>query len=115
MLVDPCTPQASTILTRYSGLLLEIRQELQDLRRDVSEIKGLLVDLLRDEEPALDAMNPARRVAFPGIPEEVVKRFTDSLTSNPPATFQDVANMPLKEGFDALVYHFAQVCNLTLL
>ncbi|KAI4283343.1 MAG: hypothetical protein L6R38_002229 [Xanthoria sp. 2 TBL-2021] len=90
------------------GLLLEIRRELQDLRRDVSEIKGLLVDLLRDEEPALDAMNPARRVAFPGIPEEVVKRFTDSLTSNPPATFQDVANMPLKEGFDALVYHFAQ-------
>ncbi|KAI4256860.1 MAG: hypothetical protein L6R42_005986 [Xanthoria sp. 1 TBL-2021] len=89
-------------------LLLEIRQELRDLRRDVSEIKGLLVNLLRNEEPALDILIYAQRVTFPGIPEEVVKRFSDSLTSYPPATFRDVANMPLKEGFDALVYNFAK-------
>ncbi|KAL8848830.1 MAG: hypothetical protein Q9221_006170 [Calogaya cf. arnoldii] len=90
------------------GLLLEIRRELQDLRRDVSEIKGLLVSLLRNEEPTLDALIPGQRAACPEIPEEVINKFTKSITLNPPTAFQDVANMPLKEGFDALVYHFAQ-------
>ncbi|KAL8670233.1 MAG: hypothetical protein Q9168_005222 [Polycauliona sp. 1 TL-2023] len=89
-------------------LLLEIRRELQDLRRDVSEIKGLLVNLLRNEDPDLDAFVSAQRVAFPEIPPEVVRKFTKALSSNPPKAFQDVASMPLREGFDALVYHFAQ-------
>ncbi|CAL8584243.1 hypothetical protein XPA_009848 [Xanthoria parietina] len=88
-------------------LLLEIRRELQDLRRDVSEIKGLLVDLLRNEDP-LGPLNTAQRVAFPDIPTEIVEKFTASLSSNPPEGFQDLASMPLKQGFDALVYHFAQ-------
>ena len=99
----------TTILTYSSHLLLEIRRELQDLRRDVSEIKGLLVNLLRNEEPGFDAMGSAQRVAFPEIPPEVVRKFTKALSSNPPKAFQDVASMPLREGFDALVYHFAQV------
>ncbi|KAL8911384.1 MAG: hypothetical protein Q9171_003430 [Xanthocarpia ochracea] len=89
-------------------LLLEIRRELQDLRRDVSEIRGLLVNLMRNEEPTLDSLISAQRVAFPEIPEKVVAKFINSLSSNPPETFQDISNMPLKEGFDALVYHFAQ-------
>ncbi|KAL8919556.1 MAG: hypothetical protein Q9172_004931 [Xanthocarpia lactea] len=95
-------------LTRVLQLLLEIRRELQDLRRDVSEIRGLLVDLLRNEEPTLDSIISAQRVAFPEIPEEVVAKFMNSLSSNSPETFQDVSDMPLEEGFDALVYHFAQ-------
>ncbi|KAL8644728.1 MAG: hypothetical protein Q9226_007618, partial [Calogaya cf. arnoldii] len=105
---QPCVPQAFPILTSCSGLLLEIRRELQDLRRDVSEIKGFLVSLLRNEEPSMDALLSGQRLAFPEIPTELVDKFARSLTLNPPAAFQDVAKMPLKEGFDALVYHISQ-------
>lgn len=107
--MDPCTPQTSIALNRCSHLLLAIRRELQDLRRDVSEIRGLLVDLLRNEDPTLDPLNTAQRVAFPDIPTEIVDKFTASLSSNPPEGFQGLSSMPLKQGFDALVYHFAQV------
>ncbi|KAL8997826.1 MAG: hypothetical protein Q9169_002998 [Polycauliona sp. 2 TL-2023] len=89
-------------------LLLEIRRELQDLRRDVSEIKGLLVNLLRNEEPTRDALVSAQQVTFPEIPHEVICKFTEALSLNPPEDFRDVASMPLRGGFDALVYHFAQ-------
>ncbi|KAL8770394.1 MAG: hypothetical protein Q9209_003820 [Squamulea sp. 1 TL-2023] len=89
-------------------LLLEIRRELQDLRRDVSEIKGLLVGLLENEEPTQNTLISHHRVAFPEIPEEIHCKFMDSLQSNAPEMSQDISDMPLKEGFDALVYHFAQ-------
>ncbi|KAL9034636.1 MAG: hypothetical protein Q9180_005293 [Flavoplaca navasiana] len=92
-------------------LLLEIRRQLQDVQRDVSEIKGLLVSLLRNEEPTLDTLFAAQRIAFPAIPDEIADKFTIWLAMNPPDKFQDVSSMPLKEGFDALVYHFAQSKN----
>ncbi|KAL9631802.1 MAG: hypothetical protein Q9204_004060 [Flavoplaca sp. TL-2023a] len=90
-------------------LLLEIRRQLQDVQRDVSEIKGLLVSLLRNEEPTLDTLFAAQRIAFPAIPDEIADKFTIWLAMNPPDEFRDVSSIPLKEGFDALVYHFAQV------
>lgn len=79
------------------------------MQRDVSEIKGLLVSLLRNEEPTLDTLFAAQRIAFPAIPDEIADKFTIWLAMNPPDDFRDVSSMPLKEGFDALVYHFAQV------
>ncbi|KAL9009118.1 MAG: hypothetical protein Q9173_005830 [Seirophora scorigena] len=89
-------------------LLLEICRELQDLRRDVSEIKGLLVDVLTNGESTLSQLSAAQRVTFPDIPNEIVARFIMAIHSDPPATYQDISNVPLKEGFDALVYHFSQ-------
>lgn len=90
-------------------LLLEIRRELQDLRRDVSEIKGLLVDVLTNGESTLNQLSAAQRVTFPDIPSEIEARFILAIHSDPPATYQDITDVPLKEGFDALVYHFSQV------
>ncbi|KAL8885843.1 MAG: hypothetical protein Q9215_006354 [Flavoplaca cf. flavocitrina] len=89
-------------------LLLEIRRQLQDVQKDVSEIKGLLVSLLRNEEPTPDTLFAAQRIAFPAIPDEIADKFTIWTAMNPPDDFRDVSSMPLREGFDALVYHFAQ-------
>ncbi|KAI4113082.1 MAG: hypothetical protein LQ345_005869, partial [Seirophora villosa] len=89
-------------------LLLEIRRELQDVRRDVSAIKGLLVDVLTNGESTLSQQSAAQRVTFPDIPSEIEARFVIAIHSDPPATYQDITDIPLKEGFDALVYHFSQ-------
>ncbi|KAL8877565.1 MAG: hypothetical protein Q9198_004440 [Flavoplaca austrocitrina] len=79
-------------------LLLEIRRQLQDVQRDVSEIKGLLVSILRNEEPTLDTLFAAQRIAFPAIPDEIADKFTIWLAMNPPDDFRDVSSMPLREG-----------------
>ncbi|KAL8975099.1 MAG: hypothetical protein Q9197_000678 [Variospora fuerteventurae] len=89
-------------------LLVEIRRDLQELRRDVSEIKGLLVDYLANGESTLNELNAAQRVTLPDIPAEIIARFIFSLHSDPPAAYQGISDLPLKEGFDALVYHFSQ-------
>ncbi|KAL8678287.1 MAG: hypothetical protein Q9186_005337 [Xanthomendoza sp. 1 TL-2023] len=89
-------------------LLLEIRQELQYLRRDVSEIKRQLDRLLVNGDPSLDPWSLAPTLTFPEIPDEIIAKFVDLTSFEPPATFQDLSHMPLKEGFDALVYHFSQ-------
>ncbi|KAL8652976.1 MAG: hypothetical protein Q9210_002368 [Variospora velana] len=89
-------------------LLVEIRRDLQELRRDVSEIKGLLVDYLANGESTLSELVAAQRVTLPDIPAEIIARFIFSLHSNPPAAYQGISDLPLKEGFDALVYHFSQ-------
>ncbi|KAI4268225.1 MAG: hypothetical protein LQ337_007965 [Flavoplaca oasis] len=80
-------------------LLLEIRQQLQDVQRDVSEIKGLLVSLLRNEEPTLDTLFAAQRIAFPAIPDEIADKFTIWLAMNPPDDFRDVS-IEFNPGFD---------------
>lgn len=92
-------------LTRCRHLLLEIRRELQDLRRDVSEIKSILDRITCDSEistPPIDLWD---------TPEEINSRFLGSIRFNAPETFQDLSDIPLKEGFDALVFHFSQVVN----
>lgn len=98
-------------LTLKRQLLLEIRRELQDLRRDVSEIKGLLVRLLSNDDHFLDplSLHSGQKIIFPEIPGEIRSKFSYAIRTNSPETYQDLASMPLKEGFDALVYHFSQV------
>lgn len=89
--------------------MLEIRRELQDLRRDVSEIKGLLVNFLTNGDHTVDLLSVGSTVIFPEIPQEVVAKFLDAAQINAPESFQGLSDMPLTEGFDALVYHFSQV------
>lgn len=97
------------ILNQHRQLLLEIRRELQDLRRDVSDIKGLLVHLLANEPLLQSSLPSGPTITFPEIPQDISGKFLESIQVNTPDSFQDGTGWPLKEGFDALVYHFSQV------
>ncbi|KAL8780101.1 MAG: hypothetical protein Q9213_006623 [Squamulea squamosa] len=90
-------------LTSASHLLLEIRQELHNLRRDVSEIRGILVNFNTNGDNPLETLAAAQRVVLPEVPQDVTDKFLQSIRFNAPETFSDVSGMPLKEGFDALV------------
>lgn len=90
-------------------LLLEIRRDLQDLRREVAEIKGLLVTILSNGTHISLPYLICQTIHLPDIPEEIVYRFLNAVMHDAPESFHDVEDLPLREGFDALVHHFAQV------
>ena len=83
-------------------LLLGIKRELQLLRTDVQELKTILIDGIRHK----DSSSSTYLHSFQ-VPSELASRFAKALQSSKPATFHSEADIPLKEGFDALVYHFA--------
>ena len=83
-------------------LLLGIKRELQLLRTDFEELKTILVHGIRHNDSSSSTYLHSLQV-----PSELASRFTKALQSNKPATFQTEADVPLKEGLDALVYHFA--------
>ena len=107
------SPVTSTLdkscLTLNRHLLLEIRQQLQGLRDDVAEVKGLLVNLLENSNTPFDPLLAGSNIHLPEIPEEILTRFCDAMEIGAPKDFKGIAEFPLKEGFDALVYHFSQV------
>ena len=84
-------------------LLLEIKRELQLLRADVQELKTILVDSLHHGDSQGSTYLQSLEV-----PPELSNRFWYALQASRPASMQSEADMPLKEGFDALVYHFAK-------
>ncbi|KAI9716690.1 MAG: hypothetical protein M1812_005228 [Candelaria pacifica] len=84
-------------------LLLEIKRELRQLRTDVQELKTILVDSLRHIESSSSTYLQSLEV-----PPELAKRFVDEMQTGRPASMQSQADIPLKDVFDALVYHFAK-------
>ncbi|KAL9123885.1 MAG: hypothetical protein Q9217_006727, partial [Psora testacea] len=89
-------------------LLLEIQRDVQLIRRELAEIKGLLVTILANGT-LVESLHPTEQsIHFPEIPEEIIQRFLDAARHNAPETFHNVADLPLREGFDALVYNFAR-------
>ena len=83
-------------------LLLGIKRELQLLRTDVQELKTILIDGIQHKDSSSSTYLQSLQV-----PSELASRFTQALQSNKPAAFHTTTVIPLKEGFDALVYHFA--------
>ena len=84
-------------------LLLGIHRELQQVKKDVAALKGVLIpntaQLIHPTSPK------SREGRFP-VPADLEKRFERALASKPdPIQVQD--HLPLKEGFDALVFHLA--------
>ncbi|KAI9651586.1 MAG: hypothetical protein M1831_000597 [Alyxoria varia] len=88
-------------------LLLEIRQELQKLSREVAEIRGLLITVLANENIPESSALVDLSGYFVDIKAEIEHRFPDALLKDAPESF-DGTDMPLSEGFDALVYQFAR-------
>ena len=83
-------------------LLLGIKRELKLLRTDVEELKTILIDGIRHKDSSSSTYLHSLQV-----PSELASRFAKALQFSKPATFHSEADIPLKEGFDALVYHFA--------
>ena len=85
-------------------LLLGIKKELEQLRRDVADLRGVVVE-------SINQPRDPGRASLPhtfSIPQELVSRFTAASDVNKPAAFHQADHWPLKEGFDALVFHFSR-------
>lgn len=80
---------------RISQLLLGIKHELQGLRQDVN----LLTQAIHGT-PTDYAIT---------IPQVVTARFEVALGKNRPESVRNIMDIPLKEGFDAVVYSFTKV------
>lgn len=83
-------------------LLLSIKRELRRLRVDFDELSHFLMYGLRYQDSLSSTYLQSLEV-----PPQIASRFASALQNNKPASFHNQANIPLKEGFDALVYHFA--------
>ena len=83
-------------------LLLGIERELRRLRSDFNQLRYFLIHGPRDQ----DSLSSSYLQSFE-VPLELANRFAIALEKNKPASFHSQADIPLKEGFDALVHHFA--------
>ena len=83
-------------------LLLGIKREIEGLRIDVRELKTILIDVLGHKDSSSSTYLQSLQV-----PLELASRFAAALQTNNPASSHSQADMPLKEGFNALVHHFA--------
>ncbi|MCJ1348194.1 hypothetical protein MMC31_006425 [Peltigera leucophlebia] len=88
-------------------LLVGIRNELIQLQQDVRDLAGLMISLSKDttRDTALPSL-PS--IEMPSTPDVITKRFVAALDLNRPDAFRGISDFPLKEGFDALVFHFAK-------
>ena len=85
-------------------LLLGIRRDVQQLRRDVAHLTGVVTNGVgqtrtASNPPFLDSV---------AIPDHILTRFTITFNVNRPVCFEGGSDWPLKEGFDALVLHFSK-------
>ena len=78
-------------------LLLGIRDDVRRLILDVDRLTRIVVNG-GHETQALESII---------IPEAMLRRFNDAFYTNCPACFEESDQWPLKDGFDALVYHFS--------
>lgn len=85
-------------------LLLGIQRDVQQLRRDVAHLTGVVINGVGQTR---NASNPPflDSVAFP---DHILDRFTIAFNLNRPVCFEKRSDWPLKEGFDALVFHFSK-------
>lgn len=86
-------------------LLLQIRRDLQLLRNDVAELRGIMTSSLVQPR---DSANNLSYLQSVHVPQELASRFTAALDIKKPAGFTELYKWPIKEGFNALVFHFAK-------
>ncbi|MCJ1386007.1 hypothetical protein MMC17_009132 [Xylographa soralifera] len=84
-------------------LLSDLRKDIWDVRRIVEEIRSIV-------DPNAEQDVSHRRcpsVRLPLVPLELDCRFLDAFNNRSGGTV-DIKDFPLREGFDALVYHFGE-------
>ncbi len=84
-------------------LLVGIHRELQQVKKDVAALKGVLIP---DTAQSINSTSPKSHDGGFPVPPELAKRFERALASKPDSV-QVQDHLPLKEGFDALVFHLA--------
>ena len=85
-------------------LLLGIRRDVQQLRRDVAYLTRIVTNGVGEAE---NASNPPFLDSVV-LPDYILTRFTIAFNVDRPVCFEDNGDWPLKEGFDALVFHFSK-------
>ena len=85
-------------------LLLGIRRDVQQLRRDVAHLTGIVTNGVGQKR---NASNPPFLESIT-LPDHILTRFTIAFNVNRPVCFEERNDWPLKEGFDALVFHFSK-------
>ena len=84
-------------------LLLGIHRELQQVKKDVAALKGVLIpDTAQSIHPASPKSHDGRFHIHP----DLAKRFERALACKPDSG-QGHDHVPLKEGFDAIAFHLA--------
>ena len=90
-------------------LLLGIRRDVQQLRRDVAHLTGIVTNGV-----ITNGVGQTRNVSNPPfldsvvLPDHILTRFTIAFNVNRPECFEEKSDWPLREGFDALVFHFSK-------
>ena len=86
-------------------LLSGISRELQQLRREVAAVRAVL-----DWDPARTSrpINSHPQESYLHVPRELSDRFGKALAAKDPDLSQVRDGLPLKQGFDAVVYHFSR-------
>ena len=84
-------------------LLLGIRRDVQQLRRDVAHLTGIVTN-------GVDPTGSSNLSYLDSItlPDNILTRFTTAFNIKRPACFEEKSDWPLKEAFDALVFHFSK-------
>ena len=85
-------------------LLLGIRRDVQQLRRDVAHLTGIVTNGVGQ---ASNTLNPPFLDSVE-LPDHILTRFTIAFNVDRPVCFEEKSDWPLKEGFDALVFHFSR-------
>ena len=85
-------------------LLLSVQRDVKGLTKEVAEIKRILAhDLTRTS--GLDCSTSREELLT--VPPALALRFIEALSVDKPETFLVQEDLPLQEGFDALIFHFS--------
>ncbi|KAL8715356.1 MAG: hypothetical protein Q9220_000689 [cf. Caloplaca sp. 1 TL-2023] len=85
-------------------LLLEIQRELRSVAVDVGIIKDIIVNGPNQPNDASNGMY----LQSIHLPDNLQRRFVAALETRKPITLNTESHWPVKEGFNALVFHFAK-------
>lgn len=88
----------------------DIHRELKYLSRNVTEVKKGVTEIKKvltgNAAKASDSDSSTSSEGPLAIPSDLELRFTKALAVNSPGTFQAQDNLPIREAFDALMFHF---------